>query len=228
MTDSALPPRLTRLLVTAGLFAACMAPAAPAATVAPARAARGTTASPRHARAPRLTPDTPVTRGSGYLALGDSVTFGYQEPSVVPPPDYGRASRMIGYPALVGAALHLKVTNLACPGETSASLINADAPSLGCENGYRRLYPLHVRYRGAQLAAAVAYLKAHRGVRLVSLMIGANDGFLCQIHTSDGCVSEFAATRAAISRHVHRIVSTIRHQAGYTGQLVILHYYSLN
>ncbi|HET9102759.1 MAG TPA: hypothetical protein VFN55_05345, partial [Solirubrobacteraceae bacterium] len=46
--------------------------------------------------------------------------------------------------------------------------------------------------------------------------------------TSDGCVSEFAATRAAISRHVHRIVSTIRHQAGYTGQLVILHYYSLN
>ena len=221
MSSLAAPRRLALLLLIAGALAAVAVPAASAST-------RPAQTSPRTIAAPAVTPNTPVTRGSEYLALGDSVTFGYQEPSVVPAPNYQVASTLIGYPELVGDALHLKVTNLACPGETAASLINDTAPSFGCEGAYRKAYPLHSHYTGSQLAAAVAYLKSHSHVRLVSLMIGANDGFRCQTETADGCVSEFAATTAAISRHVHQIVSTIRHQAGYTGQLVILHYYSLN
>jgi hypothetical protein len=39
-----------------------------------------------------------VTRGSVYLSLGDSVTFGYQEPTVVPAPNYHDASSFLGYP----------------------------------------------------------------------------------------------------------------------------------
>ena len=30
----------------------------------------------------------PVVAGSGYLALGDSVSFGYREPANLPTPDY--------------------------------------------------------------------------------------------------------------------------------------------
>ncbi len=179
----------------------------------------------------------PVTPGSGYLALGDSVTFGYAEPQVVPAPDYADAASFIGYPEQLGSELHLEVANLACPGETSASLINASAQSNGCENtptntgaAYRKLYPLHVRYKGSQLAYAVSYLHAHPKTRLVSLMIGANDLFICQETTSDGCSNqaEQDAVLAKIGRNVKTILSAIRTKAHYAGQLAIVNYYSLD
>jgi lysophospholipase L1-like esterase len=179
----------------------------------------------------------PVVPGSQYLALGDSVTFGYMESSVTPAPNYRNAASFIGYPELVGAALHLRVANAACSGETSASLINPSAQSNGCENspghpdtGYRRLYPLHVHYKGSQLAYAVSYLKTHRKVRLVSLMIGANDAFVCRETTKDACASasEEHATAAAVTRNIHTILSAIRNKAHYQGQIVIVNYYSLN
>lgn len=177
-----------------------------------------------------VTLKTPVTGGSRYLALGDSVTFGYQEPQVVPAPTYHNASSFLGYPEQLGAELHLRVTNAACPGETSASLINTVAQSNGCENSYRKSYPLHVRYRGAQLAYGISFLRSHREVRLLSLMIGANDLLLCQKTTGDGCASraEQSAVFTKLARNVHRILSAVRNQAHYRGQLAIVNYYSLN
>ncbi len=177
-----------------------------------------------------------VVRGSTYLALGDSVTFGYMEPNVVPAPDYYDASSFVGYPQIVGRLLRLKVVNAACSGETSASFINASAQSNGCENtyggttGYRTLYPLHVHYGGSQLAFAVSYLKRNRKVRLVSLMIGANDVFLCQKATSDGCLSasEQQAVFNRVSGNVKTILSAIRNKARYRGQIEIVNYYSLD
>jgi len=53
----------------------------------------------------------PVTAGSRYLALGDSVTLGYEEGGVVPAPDYHNASTFPGYPEQLGAELHLSVAN---------------------------------------------------------------------------------------------------------------------
>jgi lysophospholipase L1-like esterase len=177
-----------------------------------------------------VTLKTPVTRGSRYLALGDSVTFGYQEPQVVPAPNYRNPSSFVGYPEQLGAALHLRVINAACPGETSASLINRFAQTFRCENAYRKAFPLHVRYQGAQLAYGVSFLRRHRDVRLVSLMVGANDLFLCQSTTSDSCAAakEQNAVFTRISRNVRRILSAIRNQARYRGQLAIVNYYSLN
>lgn len=75
-------------------------------------------------------PAPKVTSGSRYLALGDSVTFGYQESPVVPTPNYHVASNFLGYPEMLGAELRLKVANAACPGETSSSFINTSAQSL--------------------------------------------------------------------------------------------------
>ncbi len=149
---------------------------------------------------------------------------------MVPPPNYDRPASFLGYPEQIGAALHVKVTNLACPGETSASLINSSARSLACENAYRKHFPLHVHYRGSQLAYAVAFLRTHPGVRLVSLMIGANDAFLCQSLSADTCASpaETHAVLAKIGRDVKRTLSEIRGRAHYRGQIAIVNYYSLN
>jgi lysophospholipase L1-like esterase len=178
----------------------------------------------------------PVTAGSGYLALGDSVTFGYEESNVVPTPDYRKASNFYGYPEQLGPQLRLQVANAACPGETSSSLINPRAESNGCENtlgkgvGYRTAFPLHVRYTGSQLAYGVSYLKRHRNVRLVSLMIGANDYFVCVESTRDACTarSEQVAVLSKLAKNVRTILSAIRQNARYTGQIAIVNYYSLN
>ncbi len=186
--------------------------------------------------ASKITIHTPVTPGSGYLALGDSVTFGYEEQQVVPAPNYADAASFLGYPELLGSELHLTVANAACSGETSSSLIDATAPSNGCENspgggpGYRTMFPLHVKYSGSQLDYAVSYLKTHKNVRLVSLMIGANDFFLCQETTADHCASlpEEAAVGAAVSKNVKTILSGVRNKAHYGGQIAIVNYYSLN
>ncbi len=179
-----------------------------------------------------------VTPGSVYLALGDSITFGYREATTVPAPNYRNPSSFIGYPQLVGAVLRLKVANAACPGETSSSLINTTGPSNGCTNHappittptqlYRTYYPLHVSYTGSQLSFALKYLRAHRNVKLVSLEIGANDLFRCQATTSDGCASELQATLATVSSNIRTILSTIRNKAHYRGQIVIVNYYSLD
>jgi lysophospholipase L1-like esterase len=209
-------PRRNGLLLALALVTAAVLALAPSAVAA--------------VSAPKLTPSSPGTRGSGYVALGDSVTFGYQEAAVSPAPDYQRAASFRGYPEQLGTELHLKVANFACPGETAASLINVTAPTLACENAYRLAYPLHVRYRGSQLGAALAYLHSHPGVRLVSLTIGANDLFRCQAMTADGCTSaaEQKATLAEVSRNVKRILSALRKKAHYTGQIVIVNYYSLD
>ena len=95
----------------------------------------------------------PASNGT-YLALGDSVAFGYVPPQAVPAPNYRSAHSFVGYPEDVAQALRLGVWYASCPGETTASMLVAGAPSNGCENspdgspGYRTLYPLHVQYRG--------------------------------------------------------------------------------
>jgi len=178
----------------------------------------------------------PVTAGSDYLALGDSVSFGYREPTTTPAPDYHDAADFVGYPEEVASALGLTVANLSCPGETSSSMIHPSAPSYGCESlpvngklvhtGYRTLYPLHVRYSGSQLSAGLAYLRRHPHTTLVSLMIGANDGFLCQATTSDHCTSPGEEQHLAetIRQNVTYILRKIR--SVYRGQIVVVSYYS--
>jgi lysophospholipase L1-like esterase len=180
----------------------------------------------------------PVVVGSRYLALGDSVSFGYREPNAIPitKNNYKKVKTFVGFPEDVADNLGLKVANLACPGETTTSFIDPSKPSNGCENhydattgkqvngGYRTAYKLHTSYHGAQLAYGVKYLKAHKNVRLVSLMIGANDGFLCL--SNPKC--QLLNAVAKIGKNVGTILKTIRTKAHYTGQIVLVNYYSTN
>ena len=108
----------------------------------------------------------------GYLALGDSIVFGYRPlPSFA---DYRNPAAFTAYPEDVARALKLNLVNAACPGETTASMINTGAPSNGCETnarggpGYRRIAPLHVSYRGSQLSYAVRYLQQRPDTQLVT------------------------------------------------------------
>ena len=182
---------------------------------------------------------TPVTGPAGYgtyLALGDSVAFGYVPPQAVPAPNYFDPRSFVGYPEDVARALHLPVSNASCPGETTASFLVPGAASNGCENspgssvGYRTEYPLHVQYRGTQMQYALRYLAVHRDTRLVTIDIGANDVFLCEETTTDGCTStaELAAVLQEIAANLTTIYTQIRDVAHYHGLLVALTYYSLS
>lgn len=170
----------------------------------------------------------------GYLALGDSVAFGYTPPQTTPPADYLDASSFVGYPEVLAARRGLQVTNASCPGETTDSMIDEDAQSNGCENsvgspfGYRDAFPLHVYYTGSQLDYAVRYLRSHPRTRLVSLDIGANDLFVCQ-STRNGCTgADFTALTQHVQAGIDTILSTLRRRAHYHHRLVVLDYYSLD
>jgi lysophospholipase L1-like esterase len=186
-------------------------------------------AAPQHA-AP------PVTAGSYYLALGDSAPFGYRELTNAPTPDRTNAASFRGYPELVGQELGLKVMNASCPGETSGSFIDVTAQSNGCEAnsdgvpqaGYRTNYPLHVNYEDSQLAYGESFLRHHlKSTKLVTLMIGANDGFICQKETVDQCTSpaEIGPIVQQIAANVTKIVKALR-KTGYAGQILTVDYYS--
>jgi lysophospholipase L1-like esterase len=187
---------------------------------------------------PDVAVEAPVVAGTDYLALGDSVTFGYRESNTSPAPDYQKAYTFVGYPKNVGAALDLHVANASCPGETSGSLVSTTQPSFACENsysgttyvpiGYRTLYPLHESYTGTQLAYGLSYLEAHRRTTLVSLMIGANDGFRCEALTKDDCKKEIGGVLKQIEANVTTALTSIRDTAKYSGQIVIVNYYSVD
>lgn len=191
-----------------------------------------------------LMPILPASAGSvtgsdangTYLALGDSVAFGYAPPQAVPPPNYDSAHSLVGYPEDVAQALGIRVSNASCPGETTASMLVAGVVSNGCENspgsptGYRTEFPLHVQYQGTQMEYALKYLGVHRDTKLVTLDIGANDAFLCQETTKDHCASpaELQAVLQEIKANLTAIYTQIRDVAGYQGPLVVLTYYSLD
>ena len=148
---------------------------------------------------------------SYYLALGDSLSQGVQ-------PDSAGASVKTsdGYANLLYAALHrrapgLRLIDLGCPGETTATMIH------GGSCAYRG---------GSQLAAAVGFLRAHRGhVSLVTLDVGANDPNSCITHPSPAkimpCLGKsFMGTRANLST----IMARLRAAAG-RARIIGMNYY---
>jgi len=171
-----------------------------------------------------------------YLALGDSVAFGYVPAQAVPAPNYLVAHSFVGYPEYLAQQLDVRVSNASCPGETTASLLFAGAQSNGCENspgspvGYSTLYPLHVQYQGTQMDYALHYLAAHKHTHLITIDIGANDAFLCQETTADHCANpaELKAVLTEVAGNLTTIFADLRDVARYRGPIVALTYYSLD
>ena len=143
-------------------------------------------------------PAANATSASNYLALGDSLAYGYQAAKFQAQyPNIDPASFNTGY-VNVFAKLQLKpnlnTVNLGCPGETSNSLVKGgrsavytggqyvpnpyicgDSPSAGIGAVFNKQW-LHHYYAGSQLDEAVAFLHANpTTTKTVSIDIGAND-----------------------------------------------------
>ncbi len=119
-----------------------------------------------------------------YVALGDSLAFGYQGAKIAACAPTGCTTPdtlfTTGYVDDFAAAMRAgggnptQVVNFGCPGETSSSLLNATNATTGCTT-----YPfaIHRSHAGTtQIAAAVAYLRANANqVNPITFDIGAND-----------------------------------------------------
>ena len=156
----------------------------------------------------------------GYLALGDSVAFGFS-----PRVDL-KTQQVSGYPELLAAQRGLAVENLACPGEATGGFVSPTGADNHCREN-RQAYPLHVAYDGTQLEAAVEYLAYAPETQLVTIDIGANDVFLLDHLCGRDltCIlTNFVATMSDYDRNVDFIFTQLRKV--YTGPLVALSIYN--
>jgi lysophospholipase L1-like esterase len=168
-----------------------------------------------------------------YLALGDSLAFGYQQAKFDELfPNENPAAFDTGYVDDFGRFLlkthrDTAVVNDGCPGETTDSLIQGP-----CE--YQLSFPLHHPYVGgldaSQLSDALTYLNANPGaVSPITLDIGANDALgviegTCKLEAA--CVQEHApALFAHIATNLGTILADLRGAAP-DAKIVVLGLYN--
>ena len=164
--------------------------------------------------------------GHPYLALGDSVSFGYITQAGF---QYRNPDNFVGFPTYVGLALGKTPTNAACPGETTAGFISATGADNGCRP-YKANYPLHTTYPGTQLAFATAFLNSHPNTKLVTIQLGANDAFILENQCAGNatCIANgLPALLATISSNMDTIFKAIE-ATHFHGRLVVVNYYSLD
>jgi len=161
------------------------------------------------------------------LTLGDSVPFGMINQDGYA---YVNSDNFQGYPDYLAEMLHFRVVNAACPGEATTGFLAATGADFGCRP-YKDLFPLHVAYHGAatQLEFALALVRTHGyAVRLITIGLGANDGFLLQDSCSDdpACVAAgLPGLMLKVSTNLQTIMADLR-AAGFTGPIAIVNYYS--
>jgi lysophospholipase L1-like esterase len=117
-------------------------------------------------------PPLPTPPKNYYLALGDSVAYGFQTSKALAglPPDAFNT----GYADLFAARLRqlrpqIATVNYSCPGESTTSFV---LPCIWKTSGHA----LHNDYSGSQLDAALGFLAAHRGkVSPITLSLNGND-----------------------------------------------------
>jgi len=171
-------------------------------------------------------PASAASEGHDYLALGDSVPFGFS-----PLLNTNDASNFVGYPEIVAQGLDIKDVNATCPGEATGGFLSLTGTDNVCRP-YRATSPLHVQYNTSQMAFALRYLNGHRDTRLVTLTIGANDLFRwqkdCAVDSTFGtCPLGLSGVFATMQANLTTIFSNIR-ATGYTGLIVAVTYYALN
>lgn len=170
-------------------------------------------ASPDHAVAPST-----FTHKKYYLALGDSLAFGYQ-----PNLDFthGYVDDLSAY--LTANKGFQPVADMGCSGETSVTMLNGE-----CPYPTLRKYP----YKGAQYEAALDYLQQYAGqVALVTLDIGGNNVIgdinpaTCQVN-----VKMFHADLAILDKDLTQtilpgLLSRLKFKGKVTGQLIVMNYF---
>ena len=141
---------------------------------------------------------------SFYLALGDSMAYGYQptKDRKNPPPSVFNTGYVDVFATqLRGIAPGIQVVNYGCPGESLVTFTKG-----GCEwlaEGGR----LHNPFSGSQLGAALAFLRAHPGqVSPITITLWGNDiGVL-----EEACKGRVRCVRKHAPRAVAKLGSRLR------------------
>jgi hypothetical protein len=153
-----------------------------------------------------------------YLALGDSLPYGFQQVKF----DVGLSPSAFntGYVDVFAARLrelrpNISVVNFGCPGETTTSFVAAPCffTTLGGA--------LHDPFTGSQLTAAVAFLRAHRGqVSPITLNLWGND---LSVFVFQTCQFDFACIQAGEQKTgALRMVRVLKFKVG-PQQLLLAH-----
>jgi len=187
----------------------------------PAMAAPAGGSSP----APRFAPP-----GRYYLALGDSLAFGYQQARFnanfpTEPPTAFNTGYVDDFASLLtGVRSSTETVNDSCPGETSGTFLVGGCPYTSAG------FTLHNSYSGSQMDAALSFLRAHPGqVNPITLDIGSND-FNTLISTcgltGTTCLAQGAsAILTQYSINLSQILAALRSVAP-TSEIIVMQYYN--
>jgi hypothetical protein len=134
-----------------------------------------------------------------YLVLGDSIAYGFQ-----PTKANARPSTLTGYASPFASRLRrlspqIEVVNYSCPGESTVTFARGRCPTL--TEGVK----LHDAYRGPQLKAAVAFLRAHSGqVSPITLTLWGADlaPLSAKGNRAQAAIASFSPRFAAILRQL--------------------------
>jgi lysophospholipase L1-like esterase len=173
-------------------------------------------AAPAAASTPQFDPPK-----SFYLALGDSLAFGYQQYKFnanfpAEDPSVFSSGYVNDFSAMLQAVNpSLQTVNFGCPGETTATFLAG--PCLYEAAGF----PLHNGYSGAQMDAALNFLRDHPGqVSPITIDIGADDVRACNF--DPGCVPGAIATAV---NNLSTILSKLR-AAAPDAEIIVMTYYN--
>ena len=192
--------------------------------------------------------------GSDYLALGDSLAYGYQAATFRSEfPNVDESTFDTGYVDDLSAWFRqlkrpIDTTNFGCPGETSDSLIRGgrgpltgfayvpnpafcgDQPAPGVGAIFSKAW-LHKSYPGTQLDAALAFLRKHPHTNPITLDVGANDTLVfleqCGFGAVPNCVTPatIGALFANIAGNVGLIVGALEAAAPHA-EIIVLGLYN--
>ena len=153
----------------------------------------------------------PPPPASYYLALGDSLSQGVQPDAAGASVETGQGYPDLVYATLLASRPALRLVRLGCPGETTKTMMHGGICHYSA---------------GSQLAAATAFLRAHRGhVFLVTIDIGANDLEDCGNRPSltelASCIGQLPKATA----NVAAILASLRAAAGPGVRIAGMNYY---
>jgi hypothetical protein len=168
-----------------------------------------------------------------YLSLGASVSFGLQVDkffALLNAGTYTPDAFNTGYTDDFAARMRQirpdqQVENLSCPLESTDTMINGGCPFTSPPpDGFG--LPIHVNYSGAQLDAAVAFLRSHRGqVSPITIDLGPEAGDVIgdQCNFDPSCIAQ-SGVKQHLSANLDHILGALRSAAPDTEIVVVVLY----